>query len=77
MQPRVHEFSGRLLITGLQGKHSKDFAADLGYIGSAEIVHRDNIAMLSLTEQSKQQISAAQQASMVTGSLLSCSACTD
>ena len=43
-----------------QGKSSKDFAADLGYIGSVEIVHRDNIALLSLTERSRQQVTAQQ-----------------
>ena len=40
----------------MQGKKSKDFAADLGYLGSVEIVHRDNIALLSLSQRSRAQI---------------------
>jgi hypothetical protein len=31
----------------LQGVSSKDFVHELGYLGSEEIVHRDNICLLS------------------------------
>ena len=32
----------------MQGKSSKDFVSELGYLGEEEIVHRDNICLLSL-----------------------------
>ena len=47
----------------LQGKKSKDFAADLGYLGSVEIVHRDNIALLSLSQRSKDSLPGQPQES--------------
>ena len=31
----------------VQGISSKDFVAELGYVGSEEIVHRDNICLLT------------------------------
>ena len=48
--------ASRKPVPGAQGKKSKDFAADLGYLGSVEIVHRDNIALLSLSQRSRKQI---------------------
>ncbi len=35
----------------LQGVSSKDFVSELGYLGSEEIVHRDNICLLSQQPQ--------------------------
>ena len=43
-------------MSWLQGKKSKDYAADLGYLGSVEIVHRDNIALLSLSQRSRDRL---------------------
>ena len=38
---------GRLGVVLLQGKSSKDFVTELGYLGEEDIVHRDNICLLS------------------------------
>ncbi len=35
------------MVVLVQGKSSKDFVTELGYLGEEEIVHRDNICLLS------------------------------
>lgn len=40
-------YAGRLTVVMAQGKSSKDFVTELGYLGEEEIVHRDNICLLS------------------------------
>ncbi len=44
MAKRVSHSRGR---AAFQGISSKDFVAELGYVGSEEIVHRDNICLLT------------------------------
>ena len=48
------------LPPAMQGKSSKDFMDELGYLGPSEIVNRDNISVLALGERSRQIVVSAQ-----------------
>ena len=46
-------------VACLQGKHSQDIRGVLGFAGSEEIVHRDNISMLALRNPPSDALTAA------------------